>query len=95
MKVEIVRAWPDHFESDVIELADGATLGDAVRHSRWAEQIADEKPQFSVFGERVSRIDQHILEEGDRIEWLRPLIVDPKQARRKRAEVSKERKGGR
>lgn len=34
--------------------------------------------------------NEHILQPGDRVEIYRPLTADPKDARRKRAEKSKE-----
>jgi len=38
---------------------------------------------YAVFGVRVDR--QTVLQEGDRVELLRPLQADPKEARRRRA----------
>lgn len=37
---------------------------------------------FAVWGKKVG--PQHVLAEGDRLEILRPLKVDPKTARRER-----------
>ncbi len=37
----------------------------------------------AIFGERVE--SSHVLVSGDRIEVLRPLLADPKDARRRRA----------
>lgn len=33
--------------------------------------------------------DDHLLAEGDRVELYRPLLLDPKEARRQRAEKAK------
>ena len=41
---------------------------------------------MAVFGRRVS--DATILHDGDRLELLRALVIDPKQARRRRAETA-------
>ena len=38
---------------------------------------------FAIYGRRVSA--DYILSSGERIELLRPLMVDPKEARRRRA----------
>lgn len=38
---------------------------------------------LGLFGKSVA--DNHILSEGDRVEIYRPLVADPKEARRKRA----------
>jgi putative ubiquitin-RnfH superfamily antitoxin RatB of RatAB toxin-antitoxin module len=46
-------------------------------------------PDFAIFGVRVAA--DAPLRPGDRIEVLRPLLVDPKEARRRRAAI---RRGG-
>lgn len=80
MKVEVVRAWPDRHESRQLQLADGATVGDAVAASGIdAGGVAG----LAVFGERVEA--GYRLREGDRVEMLGPLLADPKEARRRRA----------
>ena len=80
MKVEVVMAWPRRFESTWLELADGATVGDAVERCGLP---MDEVVALAVHGVRVER--DAVLRDGDRIELLRPLQADPKEARRRRA----------
>ena len=80
MRIELIRAWPHRFESVVLELPDTATVGDALAASGMA---LDGIAAVAVFGERVDH--QHRLQDGDRIELLRPLLIDPKDARRRRA----------
>ena len=83
MKVEVVRAWPRRHESREVELADGATVAEAIALSGIdCSGIAG----MAVFGERVE--PTHRLREGDRVELLGPLQVDPKEARRRRAGAS-------
>lgn len=77
MKVTLVRAWPRRFDSVELDLGEGATVGDALSQAAWhADAVA-------LHGVRAAATD--VLREGDRIEVLRPLQVDPKQARRRRA----------
>ena len=80
MKVELIRAWPRRFESTWLELTDGATVGDAVERCGLP---MDEVVALAVHGARVER--DAVLRDGDRIELLRPLQADPKDARRRRA----------
>ena len=80
MKVEVVMAWPRRFESTWLELPDGATVGDAVERCGLP---MDEVVALAVHGVRVER--DAALRDGDRIELLRPLQADPKDARRRRA----------
>jgi hypothetical protein len=80
MNVEVVRAWPRRCDRRQVELADGATVGEAIAASGIdCHDVAG----VAVFGERVEQA--HRLREGDRVELLGPLQVDPKEARRRRA----------
>lgn len=80
IRVEVIRAWPRRFEAMALELAEGSTVADAIARSGFA---LDGITGFAVFGERVG--SEHVLHEGDRLELLRPLQADPKDARRRRA----------
>ncbi|MET0582306.1 MAG: RnfH family protein [Pseudoxanthomonas sp.] len=81
MKVELVRAWPRRHESVLLELPDNATLGDALEEAGWAR--LEDVNGYAIFG--VNAEPSTPLHEGDRIELLRPLQIDPKDARRRRA----------
>lgn len=61
-------------------MVDGATVGDAVAASGLA---LDGIAGYAVFGVRAEVATR--LREGDRVELLRPLRIDPKEARRRRA----------
>lgn len=81
MRVEVVIAWPRRHRAARLELADGSTLIQAVEASGLA--MAGEVSGYAVFG--VNAQPSQLLREGDRVELLRPLLADPKDARRKRA----------
>ncbi|WP_159016423.1 RnfH family protein [Cognatiluteimonas profundi] len=80
MGIDVVRAWPRRHEAVHLELPEGATVGDAVSASGFS---TDGVTALAVFGERVE--PGHRLRDGDRVELLRPLEIDPKDARRRRA----------
>ena len=80
MRVEVIRAWPRHHESVLLDLPDGATVADALKASGFDQAGVG---AYAVFGERAMADDG--LREGDRVELLRPLQADPKEARRRRA----------
>ena len=80
LAVEVIEAWPHEFRSRRLQLKRGATVADALQAAGIA---ADAYPAMAVFGERVAL--DHALAEGDRVELLRPLQADPKDARRRRA----------
>ena len=80
MRIEVVRAEPDRCLSVELDLAEGATVGDAVAASGLP---LDGIAGYAVFGVRAEPGTR--LHEGDRVELLRPLLLDPKEARRRRA----------
>jgi putative ubiquitin-RnfH superfamily antitoxin RatB of RatAB toxin-antitoxin module len=64
----------------------GATVADAIRLSGIGELagLADAGLQaVGIFGRRVDPATP--LHDGDRVEIYRPLLLDPKEARRRRA----------
>lgn len=77
IRVQLIRAWPRGHESFLLELPEGATVADAFAAA------GREPASAAVFGERVDATT--VLSDGDRVEVLRPLIADPKEARRRRA----------
>ena len=78
--VDIVRAWPRRHEQIRLMLPEGATVADALTASGWS---LGDVSGIAIFGERVER--DALLHDGDRVELLRPLLIDPKDARRRRA----------
>ena len=87
MRVELLRAWPGRFESVVVDVAPDACVDDALQAVGWALDATF--VGLAVFG--VAADGATRLHEGDRIELLRPLQMDPKQARRLRAQRARER----
>lgn len=83
MIVEVVYATAQGANSEELELSEGATVQVAVAASRFASMPV---AGTAIFGKAVT--GDRVLEDGDRIELLRELLIDPKDARRKRAEMS-------
>ena len=84
MKVEVVYALPERADAVTLDVAPGTTLRQAVAASGLLERHAGLDPErVGVFGE--ARPPDCPAAEGDRIELYRPLLHDPKEARRKRA----------
>lgn len=81
MKVELVMAWPRRHQAVSVELPENATLRQALEKAGWAQ--LENVDGYAIFG--VNAEASTVLREGDRIELLRPLQIDPKDARRRRA----------
>lgn len=93
--VEVAFALPD--KQKIIELMvdPGTSAYDTVLKSRINEQFPElniEDAKMGIFGQAIKAPKDHILHEGDRVEIYRPLIADPKEVRRKRAEKAKAEK---
>jgi putative ubiquitin-RnfH superfamily antitoxin RatB of RatAB toxin-antitoxin module len=83
LRVQVVFAWPDRQILRQVDLPEGATAIDAVEASKlWTEfpELNSASEQFGRFGRLIGRLEP--LRDGDRVEILRPLLVDPKEARR-------------
>ncbi|MES2671951.1 MAG: RnfH family protein [Pseudomonadota bacterium] len=83
MHIEVIRAWPRRHESMMLALPEGATVADALAAAAAAFPQQETPAAVAIHGERAA-LDQP-LREGDRVELLRPLLLDPKEARRRRA----------
>lgn len=84
--VSVVYAEPGRVFSAGLVLPQGATVADAIAQSgirlaRPDVEIRDDR--LGIFARRAS--PDTVLREGDRVEIYRPLAIDPKEARRKRA----------
>lgn len=93
IKVELVYALTDVQHVVALELAPGATVADAVAASGILQLYPELDPgrlPIGVWGRRVKPDEQ--VRNLDRIEIYKPLLVDPKLARRDRAGAVKARR---
>jgi len=84
--IEVAYARPDKQVIATVSVPRNSTLEEAIRTSGILEQFPEidlDKNKVGIFG-KLRRRD-HLLRPGDRVEIYRPLIADPKQARRERA----------
>lgn len=79
MKITLVRSTPGQVECLQVDLPEGSRIQDALAAAGWAGQGAS---GCGLWG-KVQPADR-VLREGDRVELYRPLVADPKTARRRR-----------
>ena len=92
MTVEVAYALPSRQLLLCLQVPPGTTARAAVHLSGIADAFEGLDPataDLGVFGKKVK--DDHVLRPGDRVEIYRPLIADPKAARRSRAAMSPEK----
>ena len=83
--VQVIRAFPDRVEALALRLPSGSTAGAGVEAARAAgwDIAAEAAGDLAVYGRTIT--PDTPLREGDRLELLRPLLVDPMDRRRARA----------
>ena len=95
INIEVVYALPD----EQILLKQSVPIGTTVAEAIQASGVLDKHPEIDlannklgIFG-KLTKADA-VVRDKDRIEIYRPLIADPKEVRRKRAEEGKVMKKG-
>ena len=86
IRVEIVYAQPQRSISKALQLPAGSLIADALQLAAADEHFRGldlANAAVGVYGRVASRAQ--LLKDGDRIEIYRPLLEEPKLARRQRA----------
>jgi putative ubiquitin-RnfH superfamily antitoxin RatB of RatAB toxin-antitoxin module len=94
LDVQVVYALAERQTIVKLQLPAGATVADAVERSGLKQRHAEigSRPlACAIYGRTVT--EATTLRDGDRVEILRPLLIDPKEQRRQAA--SRERQGRR
>ena len=96
--VEVAYALPNKQKIIEVLVEPGSTAFDAVCQSKITDffpEIDIENAKLGIFGQALGTrglktAKEYILRKGDRVEIYRPLIADPKEVRRRRAQQSKD-----
>jgi putative ubiquitin-RnfH superfamily antitoxin RatB of RatAB toxin-antitoxin module len=92
IQVQVCYARPDRQLLRPVTVAAASTLHDAIKRSgilQDAPEIDLSVWRVGIYG-KLKALDT-VLRERDRIEIYRPLIADPKESRRRRAEHKTEK----
>jgi putative ubiquitin-RnfH superfamily antitoxin RatB of RatAB toxin-antitoxin module len=95
IQVEVAYALPDQQVILPVKAPDGVTIEEAIKRSGILERFPEiqlAQAKVGIFS-KLSKLDS-VLRDKDRVEIYRPLIADPKEVRRKRAEEGKVMKKG-
>lgn len=90
--IEVIYALPEEQQLITLDVEQGTTVEQAIKLSGVLEKYPEidlDKNKVGIFG-KVCKKDE-VLRDKDRIEIYRPLIADPKESRRKRAEKKEAR----
>ena len=97
IEVEVVYAEPAGQKLITLKVPVGTTAMAAVQQSGITQDFPSidlDSATFGIFsrpldGRSTPTADEYIMQEGDRVEIYRPLLIDPKQARLRRAAKAK------
>ncbi len=95
INIEVIYALPYEQMLFKVQAAQGATVAEALRLSGVLEKYPEidlSKNKLGIYG-KLSKADA-LLRDKDRVEIYRPLIADPKEIRRQRAQQGKVMKKG-
>ena len=95
LQVEVAYARPDEHRILELQVAEGTTLLEAARQSGMQDfypEIDWNSAKLGIYGKVVAKAAEQAVKDGDRIEVYRPLIADPKEVRKKRAEKARLKK---
>jgi len=93
IKVEVAYALPERQAIIPLKVLEGTSMFDAAKLSGITQKFPEldlENSAMGIFGKAEVNPKAVILKEGDRVEIYRPLIADPKEVRKKRAEAAKQ-----
>lgn len=86
--VEVAYALPAKQKILGVDVEPGTTMLDAVKQSGIENEFPEldlAEAKFGIFGKATRTPETDVVQDGDRIEIYRPLLIDPKQARANRA----------
>ena len=95
--VEVVFALPDRQKLLRLSVPVGTTVREVAMRSGLDALFPGLDLQSSplgIFGKAVAKPEERVVEEGERVEVYRPLIADPKEARKQRAARAAQAKEG-
>ena len=93
--VEVTYATPQKQLIIPVNVNEGITVSEAIELSGIKKEFPEinlDNDPVGIFGKHTTL--DHVLREKDRVEIYRPLIADPKEIRRQRAEQGKKMKKG-
>jgi len=88
--VELVFATADRQILLAMQVACGATVADVIAQSGIHQEFPDAQLgelELGIWGKLVA--EDHVVRDGDRIEFYRQLRIDPREARRQLARAGR------
>ena len=95
IRVEVAYALPDEQKIISLDVSEQCTAFEAVAQSGICTAFPDidlGAAKMGIFGKAIAKPKEQLLQEGERVEIYRPLLIDPKESRKARAAKAKAEK---
>ena len=92
MQITVLKDEREAPRCCTLQLPAGSCVAQALVASGWWRD-GEPSPSLALFGRSAQLAT--VLVEGDRIEWLRPLLADPKEQRRAKVQAARRARGER
>lgn len=97
LTIEVAYALPYKQKIITLQVPPGTTVQEAVRLSKITDEFPEIDPEqapMGIFGQHLGTkgmapASEYVLSAGERVEIYRPLLVDPKEVRKQRAEKAR------
>ena len=92
--VEVAYAKSSEQKIIALQVKEGTTVLEAARESGIIDSFPEidlSQAKLGIFGKVVLKPEEQVLKEGERVEIYRPLIADPKEVRKRRAEQARKK----
>jgi len=87
MRIEVAWASPDQQHLLTLDLPEHSTITDALAAAHQQQPaLSAAGLQVGIWGQVEKSPETRKLQEGDRVELYRPLLIDPMTARKARAD---------
>jgi putative ubiquitin-RnfH superfamily antitoxin RatB of RatAB toxin-antitoxin module len=85
--VELIYIKPDSQNSLILKIPQGSNISQVIKRSGLLQRFPEIDLAVNKVGifSKIKPLD-YVLNNGDRLEIYRPLLVDPKEARRRRVQ---------
>ncbi|MFT7223386.1 MAG: putative ubiquitin-RnfH superfamily antitoxin RatB of RatAB toxin-antitoxin module [Cellvibrionaceae bacterium] len=93
IEVEVAYALPHKQKIYTLLVERGVNALEATRRTSVESDFPGvdlDKVKMGIFGQNIKSPANHLLKANDRVEIYRPLIADPKEARKRRAAKAQE-----
>lgn len=87
-EIEVAFALPEKQKLIKLDVPEGTSVRRAAVLSgmeQFFPGLDVHQAKLGIFGKLVAKPDEQLVETGDRVEIYRPLLIDPKEVRARRA----------